>query len=297
MRLRESITKGSSELPLFGWILCALGCLIAFSSTNAMAAGGPRLAINTHVLAADVSGQAYGWGFNTSYQVGDSTMSTRTLPVKLTNVTDVMGVAAGVRHSVALKKDGTLIAWGEGTKGQLGNGIKANSRTPVEVLNLTNITAIASGDGSDHTLALRDDGTVWSWGDNTYGQLGIGSYVESSTPVQVTGLTNVISIAVGEDYSLALKSDGTVWAWGSNNYSRLGQGDALDRNTPSQVRTISGFLTNVESIAAGSYHCLLLMPMETCGDGVITTSTRSEMPHQDWLLSPATQRLSPPFPG
>lgn len=239
-------------------VLAMLLCVLSSTAHTARAADVSQLAINTHVLATDDDGNVYGWGFNSSYQVGDGTNSTRSLPVQLTTISGARGATAGVRHSVVLKKDGTLVAWGDGSKGQLGNGSMVSSSEPVNVLNLSEVIAIASGDGASHTLALRGDGTVWAWGDNGYGQLGNGTTVESSIPIQVSGLTEVISVAVGENYSLALKGDGTVWAWGSNNYSRLGQGDAIESYVPVPVRTSSGFLTGVTAIAAGSYHCLAL---------------------------------------
>ena len=37
---------------------------------------------------------------------------------------DVIGVASGLHHSVALKKDGTVVTWGYNAHGQLGLGDK-----------------------------------------------------------------------------------------------------------------------------------------------------------------------------
>jgi alpha-tubulin suppressor-like RCC1 family protein len=131
--------------------------------------------------------------------------------------TNVVAIAAGTRHSLALQADGTVLAWGGGFDGQ-------NQVPP----GLSNVIAIATS--SDHNLAVRDDGTVLAWGDNFFGQCDV--------PVD---LTNAVAVAAGTFGSTALRSDGTVVTWGSPS------GEV----PPSH-------LTNVVAIAMGSVPCLAL---------------------------------------
>jgi len=100
-----------------------------------------------------------------------------TVPIGLSNV---VAIAAGASHSLALKRDGTLVAWGNNDAGQ----------TAVPV-NLNNVVAIAAG--YQHSLALKQDGTVVAWGTNNLGQTGVPP-----------GLSNVMSIAAGGTRSLAI---------------------------------------------------------------------------------------------
>jgi alpha-tubulin suppressor-like RCC1 family protein len=178
------------------------------------------------------------------------------------NLNNVLSVAAGSYHSLALNRDGTLIAWGNNIYGQtnipigISNVVQivggaysslaliANGKvvgwgeywngsfmTPVSVpVDLADVVAIA-GCGA-HSLALRGDGSVTAWGSDIYG--------ESDVPVD---LTNVVRIAAGYWHSIALKADGLVRVWGANI---LGDG-----NVPAD-------LTNVVAIAAGYYHNLAL---------------------------------------
>ncbi len=95
-------------------------------------------------------------------------------------LTDIVAIAAGNQHSLALKSDGTVVAWGYDYYGE--------STVPA---GLTNVVAIAAG--GSHSLALKRDGTVVAWGGNTAGQ--------STVPAD---LTNVVAIAGGDYYSLAL---------------------------------------------------------------------------------------------
>ena len=131
----------------------------------------------TSAEARLVVGLVFAWGAN-QYQVLE-------LPLGLT---DVVAVAAGETHALALKPDGTVIGWGD-------NGYTQASSWP----DVTNVTAIAAG--NQFSLALRGDGTVRPWG-NTY-----------AAPADAT---NVAAIAAGYAYNLLLKSNGSAYAWGFN---------------------------------------------------------------------------------
>ena len=131
--------------------------------------------------AQTTSGKVVAWG--------DNSLGQTNVPPTATNV---VAVAAGFLHSLALRSDGTVIGWGDNSYGQVN--VPAG---------LTNVTAIAAGDY--HGLALKRDGTVLAWGDNSEGQLAVPS-----------DLSNVVSIAAGRVHSLALKQDGTVVAWGTS---------------------------------------------------------------------------------
>ena len=133
-----------------------------------------------HTLAVGENGEVWAWGRNASGQLGVGTGTSGTeassTPVKVSSMlTDVVAVAAGSEHSLALKRDGTIFGWGHNSKGQLGNGeTKDVNITPKQVPGLTNIMEIAAG--NNHTLALKQDRTtIWAWGSNAYGQLGDGA--------------------------------------------------------------------------------------------------------------------------
>mgnify|MGYP000843913996 FL=1 len=100
---------------------------------------------------------------------------------KVKNLTDVVGIAAGGAHGIALKTDGTVWTWGKNQYGQLGNGTNMISLVPVQVQGLSDITAVAGG--RDNTLAMQSDQKVYAWGDNSGGQLGSGDKLNSKLPV------------------------------------------------------------------------------------------------------------------
>jgi Regulator of chromosome condensation (RCC1) repeat len=135
------------------------------------------------------------------------------------NLSNVTAIAAGFRHSLALRNDGTVAVWGDNTFGQL--------QAPPD---LSGVAAIAAG--AYHSLALKADGSVVAWGFNNTGQTNVPG-----------GLRNVVAVAAGIFHSLALQADGRVIAWGDN--------------TRGQTNVPAG-LSNVVAIASGAFHCLAL---------------------------------------
>jgi alpha-tubulin suppressor-like RCC1 family protein len=232
---------------------------------------------NNHSLALKSDRTVWAWGSNTFGQLGDGTTTPRTTPVQVLGpggtgyITDIVGIAAGLSYSLALKSDGTVWGWGTNGNGQLGDGTTTQQNTPVQVVGpggvgyLTDVIGVA--DFSSHSLALKSDGTVWAWGMNSSGQLGDGTTTQRTTPVQVLGsggvgfLTGVSAVAAGNAHSLALKSDGTVWAWGTNGSGQLGDGTNTQRTNPVQVLGSGGvgFLTGVSAVAAGTQHSLAVI--------------------------------------
>ncbi len=167
--------------------------------------------------------------------------------------TNVVALAAGSLHGLALRADGSILAWGDNRMGQIN--------VPPGITNAVAITA-----GPFSTFALRRDGTVIGWGDDTFGQLNIPSdltnavgiaagfnhclAVRSDRTVTAWGalatppsdLTQVVAVAVGGLFDLALRADGTVAAWGNEAWN-------------ADVRGLS----NVVAIAAGESHGLALL--------------------------------------
>jgi alpha-tubulin suppressor-like RCC1 family protein len=219
------------------------------SNVVQIAAGG------YHSLGLRIDGTVFAWGAGkTGNETGTNGLYDPTaygqsiIPAGLSNV---VAIAAGAYHSLALRSDGKVVAWGDNTVGQLnvptglsnvvaiaagfaqGLALKLdgtvvtwgyyNGPSYSPPTGLSNVVAIAAG--YYDSLALKADGTIVSWGDNYNG--------ESSVP---PGLSNITAIAAGGTHSLALKADGTVISWGDNTY---GENNLLPG------------LTNIVMIAAG----------------------------------------------
>ncbi len=104
------------------------------------------------------------------------------------DVSNVLAVAAGNFHSLALTADGRVVVWGDNSYGQ--RNVPAG---------LSNVVAIAAY--GDQCLALKADGRVVGWGSP-------GTY-----PVITNSLTNIVAIAGRNGANLALTADGVVKMW------------------------------------------------------------------------------------
>jgi alpha-tubulin suppressor-like RCC1 family protein len=177
------------------------------SDIVAIAAGGADQ--SDHNLALKGDGTVWAWGANDAGQLGVPATHTcinniacNPQPAQVPGLTQVVALAAGTDHSLALKSDGTVWAWGANNAGQLGDGTLASSSIPVQVRGLNGVIALAAG--FEHSLALKSDGTVWAWGANNAGQLGDGSLTRHTTPVQVRDLSGVSDFASGSAHGLAI---------------------------------------------------------------------------------------------
>ena len=258
-------------------------------------AGRVVLSVTTgpgHVIALCSDGTLAAWGSNNQGQLGDGSQINRKVPV----VVDPSGALAGKQvvrlagggtHSLALCSDGTLVAWGNNNAGQLGLPTTTpRTTTPVTVApagELSGRTVVGIGAGEFTSYAILSDGRVVAWGGNGDGQLGNDSPLNSPIPVEVnrSGVLagkSVVSVAGGYGHAIALCSDGTLAAWGSNGQNQLGTTVNTTRRVPYAVDR-SGVLAGktVTAIAAGTYHSIAL-----CSDGSLVTWGRngaSELGH------------------
>lgn len=218
-----------------------------YYTLDATAGTGLSASATVFVVIRPVAPQVLAWGSGID---GRATVQPR--------LQDVVAVATGGTHTLALRADGTVTGWGSNNFGQI---------TIPE--GLTDVVAIAAG--GSHSLALRVDGTVVAWGNSNDSQtkvpanladvVAIAAYSNLSMALQGHGrvvtwgggsiqnhtqpdnLTDVVAIAAGSSHFLALKADGTVAAWGSNSNGKT--------NVPEG-------LADVVAVAAATSHSMAL---------------------------------------
>jgi alpha-tubulin suppressor-like RCC1 family protein len=262
----------------------------------AVAAGGE------HSLAVKRDGSVWAWGRNNYGQLGDgTTASYRSSPVQVAELSNVLAVAAGTYHSLAVTASGDLWAWGLNATGQLGDGTNTLRRSPVPVTTVSGVIAVDAG--LYHSLALLSDSSVWAWGQNLKGQLGDGTTTNRNVPTRVFALTGITAIASGDTFSMALKSDGLPsgepWSWGDNADGQLADGTLTNRPRPN-----AGGRSTV-AITAGGSHSLAIgrdgslagagrNEFGALGDGSTTSTTYAvrAMGLEDALMADGGGRFS-----
>ncbi|MBV1855683.1 RCC1 domain-containing protein [Catellatospora tritici] len=222
----------------------------------AAAAGNNEPEHNNDKPAAALHG-AESWGFNSAGQLGNGATDDRDTATTVHIPEQVLTVAAGDSHGLALLANHTVKAWGSNSSGQLGYGVsgKGGQAEPGTVAGLGNVKAIAGGGA--HSLALLNNGTVMAWGLNNRGQLGDGTTTNRDRPVAVTGLgaAKVTAISAGGLFSLVLLADGTVRAFGDNSVGQLGIGSVDTDPHPTPVPVVLGG-AKIKAIDAGPTHGL-----------------------------------------
>ncbi|XP_054155257.1 RCC1 and BTB domain-containing protein 1-like [Oppia nitens] len=165
----------------------------------------------------------------------------------------VMDIAYGYKHVLALTANGDLYSWGNNTFGQLGNGTNIECFHPT----LTGKRIVRISCGANYSQVLTQSGEVFSWGRNNYGQIGNGTHANQMVPIKVPGFDGqkISNVSCGSAHSLALTESGQVYGWGNNAFGQLGIGNNLHRNEPVKVDLKS---ISIKDMVCGLYHSLLL---------------------------------------
>jgi hypothetical protein len=176
--------------------------------------GMSDIAVGTNFALALKGGMVFGWGANTKGQ----------LKFPAGTKKDIVSIAAGGAHGMALTRRGFVLSWGD-------NGFRQASVPK----GLRNVTQIAGG--TNHSLVIKSDGSVQVWGSNAAGQ--------TKAPVAITRkpAKKVIQVAGGLDHSLALLDNGTVLAWGGNAYGQA---------------AVPATAINVKQVSAGNQFSLVV---------------------------------------
>ncbi|GLC44085.1 hypothetical protein PLESTM_001554200 [Pleodorina starrii] len=157
-------------------------------------------AYSTFVIGKN--GDVAAWGLNNSGQLGVPKESEedniKWEPVSVDSLKDVLRIAGGEQHSLALTKKGVLLSFGAATYGMLGRrDVDTNTANivhpdpkPVDGLpEGAKVEAIAAG--TNVSACTTADGDAWFWGSNTNLQLAKGTDDDDETLPKKMGRVKV----------------------------------------------------------------------------------------------------------
>jgi alpha-tubulin suppressor-like RCC1 family protein len=196
------------------------------ANIRAIAAGGGQ------AFAIRGDGAVLAWGNNRDGQLGLGPAASGGYVrspriVEALAGANVVAVAAGYFHTIALLADGSVRTFGASNVGQAGSPTGVDGfgafPSPIRPAGVDAVTAVAAG--QYHTLALRRDGTALSWGHAGEGRLGDGTSgrSQSSSIPGLVGVDGIVAIAAGERHSLIIVRDGTVGCFGTNFLGQCAQ--------------------------------------------------------------------------
>jgi alpha-tubulin suppressor-like RCC1 family protein len=182
--------------------------------------GGPTLDLSDTNAPSFVARAAGAYTF-------DVTVSDGTEEQDFTVDLNVMDVASGLQHVIAVDARGMVWGWGnddiylgpiQGYFGHPSPICLVSGSVPCPQP-LDDVSATAAS--QNLVLVLKRDGTIWGWGSNDYDALGRS---DTDVPGRVGLLDDITAISAGDNHYLALDEDGTVWAWGLNDEGQVGNG-------------------------------------------------------------------------
>jgi alpha-tubulin suppressor-like RCC1 family protein len=206
------------------------------------------LAGSEHSLALTADGRVFAWGRNQYGNLGNGSFDTarHPAPAEVPGLRDVIDLASGRDHVLALRADGTVATWGLGASGQLALGEPADGAdedraTPMTALAaadapLTGVEAVyANGNTSYAIVAAAGGEQLWGWGQNFSGQLALGAtstaewlarraviYTAADQPTYLDEVIALKSFGVGATHVIAQARNGVTYAWGWSFRGSLG---------------------------------------------------------------------------
>ena len=252
------LPQGLADARLAGESWARLLCFVLVR----VAAGQQRHTIGAGALHSLVAkdGVLFSFGHGGKGQLGhgDAAIQLQPKQVKALAKERVVGVAAGMAHSLVLTAEGALFSFGHGMLSQLGHSDTTNQPRPKQLVALAKERVVSMAAGMSHSLVLTTKGALFSFGYAMYGQLGHGDNTSQQWPKRVAVLAKerIVSVAAGTFHSLALTAEGTLFSFGWGQYGQLGHGDATDQLQPKRVLALAK--EKVVGVAAGSSHSLAL---------------------------------------
>ncbi|XP_019782571.1 serine/threonine-protein kinase Nek8 isoform X4 [Tursiops truncatus] len=167
---------------------------------------------------------------------------------------EMVQVACGASHVLALSTERELFAWGRGDGGEEPaphqQVEEALSFTPLGSAPLDREPLLSVDLGTAHSAAVTASGDCYTFGSNQHGQLGTIARRVSRVPCQVQGLQGIkiAMVACGDAFTVAIGAESEVYSWGKGARGRLGRRDEdaglprpvqLDETHPYTVTSVS----------------------------------------------------------
>ena len=117
-------------------------------------------------------GVLYGWGLNTSGQLGVNDTTTRTIPNPI-NWRTFNKIYAHTDYAAGIDTTGNIWLWGANTTGKLGGSSTISKSSPVQVSGGGSWSQLSLN--SNYTGGIKTDGSLWFWGTQNTANWGINN--------------------------------------------------------------------------------------------------------------------------
>ncbi len=219
-----------------------------------------------HTLILTEDGEVLSCGVGEYGRLGTGSTSDALIPLPLQSLAeeDIVQIAAGCDHSLALSAKGTIFSWGRNMSGQLGH-----TDSMLDIYSMEDFPrAIETADGSSgggsefkhnmhsfkhisvgngRSAAVTTDGLLYVWGARI-------SNAPRLIPRDIFNGLSVTKVECGGDANNSvfaiLTEDGALWTMGDAGSHMLGAAASGKQATPKLVEAFSG--KQVVNISCGS---------------------------------------------
>ncbi|XP_014717565.2 serine/threonine-protein kinase Nek8 [Equus asinus] len=178
---------------------------------------------------------------------------------------EMVQVACGASHVLALSTERELFSWGRGDGGRLGLGTRESHSCPQQVSMPLGQEAQRVVCGIDSSMILTVPGRALACGSNRFNKLGLDHFslgeepaphqqVEealSFTPLGSAPLDQeaLLSVDLGTAHSAAVTTSGDCYTFGSNQHGQLGTNARRVSRVPCRVQGLQGI--KIAMVACG----------------------------------------------
>lgn len=201
---------------------------------------------DTHALAITSLGRVFAWGGNEYGQLSINNNIDTTKPVDITMnfqlypTEEIISMALGNNHCIAITNHGRVFTWGLNNHGQLGNGLNTGNNKnsiPTDItfglnLDLSKLEypkyVYARGYSS---IIVTSENRILVFGDNASNKLGTDDHQRDYLlPYDITEKFNflideeVVGLSLSSNNGGLFTSSNRVFTWGFNGSGELGLG-------------------------------------------------------------------------
>jgi len=213
------------------------------------------------VMAIDVDGRVYTWGWITGNQFGMPSWSvTEPLPLPVPYLVGVRTAVTGSSNVVYHSIDGRVFVSGVNLRAQYGNGTTTRLDSGCSMVPIDSVVSVFCDLAT--VFAARADGSVWAWGSNQENQIDSSTNLYYDKPRKMFQ-TPGVALTLGTSSSFmnvfgsmrVVTVDGEVWVWGQNDKNQLGVPNTKRVKVPTKI-PMPG---KVIAITGGLYHTVVLL--------------------------------------
>lgn len=188
------------------------------------------------ILYLDEKGDVYIVG---SYKTQSGKSKQTDVPVKIEGLSNIVDIAAGEMHYMALNNDGIVWSWGKNECKQVSSKIASTEYWKPYKINIQDVQKIECG---YYTSCVITKNNVILWGENSF-QINANERFDDYYKLNID---NAKEVSIGRNH-LIIQTDKDLIGYGSNYFNQLGN----DESSLLQGEIIDIELEKIDAVSCG----------------------------------------------